>query len=217
MVDSNDHQRIEETSEELAKVLRDDEMRDVALLVFANKQDLPGCMSVSEITDKLGLHALRNRKWFIKGVCATRGDISEVYDGMEWLVNAIDSTPFTHTPNHHTSTTKTTLSPAPIPAPTPSTSKSTGKARITKEEKEKAREVEQEALFLKWIVPDKDTTDEFLAKLEAGEIVLFDHRTLLRTIWCYISTSGRRVGIKKIFEQLSKYYTKAPTIKNNET
>ena len=36
-------------------------MRDAALLVFANKQDLPNALSVSEITDKLGLQNLRNR------------------------------------------------------------------------------------------------------------------------------------------------------------
>lgn len=42
-----------------------DELRDATLLVFANKQDLPNAMSVSEITDKLGLHSLRQRRWYI--------------------------------------------------------------------------------------------------------------------------------------------------------
>lgn len=31
------------------------------LLVFANKQDMPNAMAVSELTDKLGLQALRSR------------------------------------------------------------------------------------------------------------------------------------------------------------
>lgn len=43
--------------------LSQDELRDATLLVFANKQDLPNAMSVSEITDKLGLHSLRQRRW----------------------------------------------------------------------------------------------------------------------------------------------------------
>lgn len=30
--------------------------------MFANKSDLPNAFSCSEITDKLGLHSLRNRK-----------------------------------------------------------------------------------------------------------------------------------------------------------
>lgn len=33
------------------------------LLVFANKQDLPNAMNAAEITDKLGLHSLRQRHW----------------------------------------------------------------------------------------------------------------------------------------------------------
>ena len=36
------------------------------LLVFANKQDLPNAMNAAEITDKLGLHSLRNRNWYIQ-------------------------------------------------------------------------------------------------------------------------------------------------------
>ena len=34
---------------------------DAVILVFANKQDLPNAMNVSEVTDKLGLHQLRNK------------------------------------------------------------------------------------------------------------------------------------------------------------
>lgn len=34
------------------------------LLVFANKQDLPNAMNAAEITDKLGLHSLRQRHWY---------------------------------------------------------------------------------------------------------------------------------------------------------
>lgn len=74
MVDSNDRERVSEASEELNKMLNEDELRDAALLVFANKQDLPNAMSVAEITDKLGLHSLRSRKWYIQSTCATSGD-----------------------------------------------------------------------------------------------------------------------------------------------
>lgn len=40
-----------------------DELRDAVLLVFANKQDLPNAMNAAEITEKLGLHGLRQRHW----------------------------------------------------------------------------------------------------------------------------------------------------------
>merc|ERR1712224_767401 len=41
VVDSNDRDRIEDAREELCRMLQEDEMRNAALLVFANKQDLP--------------------------------------------------------------------------------------------------------------------------------------------------------------------------------
>merc|ERR1711937_501147 len=40
VIDSNDRDRIEDAREELTRILSEDEMRDVAVLVFANKQDL---------------------------------------------------------------------------------------------------------------------------------------------------------------------------------
>jgi len=83
VVDSNDKERITEAAEELGKMLGEDELRDAALLVFANKQDLPNAMSVAEVTDKLGLHALKNRKWYIQSTCATSGD--GLYEGLDWL------------------------------------------------------------------------------------------------------------------------------------
>ena len=64
-----------------------DELRDAAVLVFANKQDLPNAMSVAEVTDKLGLHSLRSRKWYIQATCATSGD--GLYEGLDWLSNVL--------------------------------------------------------------------------------------------------------------------------------
>ena len=46
-------------------MLNEDELRDALLLVFANKQDLPNAMNPAEITDKLGLHSLRQRHWYV--------------------------------------------------------------------------------------------------------------------------------------------------------
>ncbi|KAA3476251.1 ADP-ribosylation factor 2 [Gossypium australe] len=63
VVDSNDRERVSEARDELHRMLSEDELRDATLLVFANKQDLPNAMTVSEITDKLGLHSLRQRRW----------------------------------------------------------------------------------------------------------------------------------------------------------
>jgi len=83
VVDSNDRDRIGEARDELQRMLNEDELKDALLLVFANKQDLPNAMNASEITDKLGLHSLRQRNWYIQATCATSGD--GLYEGLEWL------------------------------------------------------------------------------------------------------------------------------------
>ncbi|KAL7072414.1 hypothetical protein ACQ4LE_008437 [Meloidogyne hapla] len=87
VVDSNDRERIVEAREELMRMLAEDELRDSVLLIFANKQDLPNAMNAAELTDKLGLHTLRNRNWYIQATCATSGD--GLYEGLDWLSNQL--------------------------------------------------------------------------------------------------------------------------------
>merc|ERR1712048_469637 len=83
VIDSNDRERIGEAREELNRMLNEDELRDAVLLIFANKQDLPNAMNAAEITDKLGLHALRQRNWYIQATCARTGE--GLYEGLDWL------------------------------------------------------------------------------------------------------------------------------------
>ncbi|KAH9257325.1 ADP-ribosylation factor 1-like 2 [Batrachochytrium salamandrivorans] len=83
VVDSNDRDRIEAAREELHKMINEDELRDAVILVFANKQDLPQAMTAAEVTDKLGLHSLRSRNWYIQACRATTGD--GLYEGLDWL------------------------------------------------------------------------------------------------------------------------------------
>ncbi|XP_057273738.1 ADP-ribosylation factor 4 [Pezoporus wallicus] len=87
VVDSNDRERIQEAAEELQKMLQEDELRDAVLLLFANKQDLPNAMAISEMTDKLGLQSLRNRTWYVQATCATQG--TGLYEGLDWLSNEL--------------------------------------------------------------------------------------------------------------------------------
>uniref|UniRef100_A0A5F9D4W8 ADP-ribosylation factor n=1 Tax=Oryctolagus cuniculus TaxID=9986 RepID=A0A5F9D4W8_RABIT len=87
VVDSNDHERIQEGAEELRKILQEDEPQDAVLLLFANKQDLPNAMAISEMTAKLGLQSLRNRTWYVQATCATQG--TGLYEGLDWLSNEL--------------------------------------------------------------------------------------------------------------------------------
>lgn len=83
VIDSNDSARFEDARQELQKMLTEDELSEAVLLVFANKQDLPKAKNPAEITEKLGLTAMRGREWFIQPCCATTGE--GLYEGLDWL------------------------------------------------------------------------------------------------------------------------------------
>lgn len=87
VVDSNDKERLSEAAAELNKMVNEEELREATILVFANKQDLPNALSVSEITEKLGLHNLRGRKWYVQASCACQG--TGLYEGLDWLSNEL--------------------------------------------------------------------------------------------------------------------------------
>ncbi|KAL5280781.1 arf1 family protein [Megaselia abdita] len=83
VVDSSDRSRIEEASKELRNMLQEPDLEQAALLVFANKQDLPNSMVATEIVEKLRLSHIRQRKWFIQSTCAIQG--YGLYEGLDWL------------------------------------------------------------------------------------------------------------------------------------
>ena len=94
VIDSNDKERIDgkhgndnNAEYELKKLLLEHELRDSALLVFANKQDMKHSLPVHEITERLGLQNLRNRHWNIQGTCATTGE--GLYEGLDWLSSTL--------------------------------------------------------------------------------------------------------------------------------
>eukprot|EP00762_Andalucia_godoyi_P002346 ANDGO_07537.mRNA.1 ADP-ribosylation factor len=83
VVDSSDRERMDEAREELHKIANDREMREAAILIYANKNDLPNAMSAADLTDKLALHKLKNRCWAIQPSCAITGD--GLVQGLQWL------------------------------------------------------------------------------------------------------------------------------------
>lgn len=56
----------------LSLLLQD--LRKAGLLVFANKQDVKGCMSVAEISQSLQLTSVKDHQWHIQACCALTGE-----------------------------------------------------------------------------------------------------------------------------------------------
>mmetsp|Transcript_20373 Transcript_20373/g.36241 ORF Transcript_20373/g.36241 Transcript_20373/m.36241 type:complete len:179 (-) Transcript_20373:81-617(-) len=83
VVDCNDEERVKTAREELFRLIQDDDLRDAAFLIMANKQDMPNALSCSDLTSKLGLHDVRSHKWYVQGTCAQSGE--GIYEGLNWL------------------------------------------------------------------------------------------------------------------------------------
>lgn len=87
VVDSIDIERISIAKKELIQMLEEEELKDAALLVFANKQDLPKAYTAAQMTEALGLAQLKDRRWQICPSVATTGVGLE--EGMDWVVQAL--------------------------------------------------------------------------------------------------------------------------------
>lgn len=88
VIDSSDRDRLDEARTELARIIQDREMKDALLLVFANKQDVPGAMRPDELSRKLKLDEIaKNHLWKVEPSCATTGE--GIFEGLAWLGNNV--------------------------------------------------------------------------------------------------------------------------------
>ncbi|XP_012935259.1 ADP-ribosylation factor [Aplysia californica] len=87
IVDSADTARMSEAREELFGIIKSPEMYRVPVVVVANKQDLPGALTTSQIADQLGLTDVTDRKWFVQGACAPNGE--GIYESMHEMARLV--------------------------------------------------------------------------------------------------------------------------------
>nr|QXF29073.1 Arl17b [Planomonas micra] len=90
VIDSNDHDRMDETLEEMVMAAKEDDLSgsDIVWLILCNKQDLPGALSPTLIEAKLPKEIKNRRACRVVGTSAIRGD--GLYEGLDWLSFALD-------------------------------------------------------------------------------------------------------------------------------
>ena len=54
---------------------------------MANKQDMPGVMTPSEVTERLGMAKLTGHPWHVQATSATQGE--GLYEALDWLSREI--------------------------------------------------------------------------------------------------------------------------------
>lgn len=73
VVDSSDKERIELARTELYNLLDLEDMKQIPVIVIANKQDIGASLPLSDIESLMRLKEIRNQ-YFVYGTCATSGD-----------------------------------------------------------------------------------------------------------------------------------------------
>mmetsp|Transcript_5297 Transcript_5297/g.8613 ORF Transcript_5297/g.8613 Transcript_5297/m.8613 type:complete len:194 (+) Transcript_5297:67-648(+) len=87
VIDSTAPKRMAEAKTELWALMAEEELGNMPLLVFANKQDLATAMTVQQVSDQLGLSGLQGRQWHVQASCAHSGD--GLCEGFAWLSRVI--------------------------------------------------------------------------------------------------------------------------------
>ncbi|KAJ7551695.1 hypothetical protein O6H91_06G025100 [Diphasiastrum complanatum] len=89
VVDSTDTERIGTAKEEFHAILEEEELKDAVVLIYANKQDLPGALDDVAVTEALSLHKIKSRQWAIFKASAVKGE--GLFEGLDWLSETLKS------------------------------------------------------------------------------------------------------------------------------
>ena len=90
VVDTSDKKRVEFAKNEISKMLAQEDLVGVPLLVLANKQDI-GLLTVKEVISRMELERVMGRPWHCQGTSALNGN--GLVEGFTWLITKIEALP----------------------------------------------------------------------------------------------------------------------------
>ncbi|XP_002131040.1 ADP-ribosylation factor-related protein 1-like [Ciona intestinalis] len=94
LIDSADKGRLEESKKAYDKMLSSEHLSTVPLLILANKQDIPDCLTVLDV--KQVFHdesaSVETRDCMIRSASALTGQ--GVNEGIEWMVKSVQRNPY---------------------------------------------------------------------------------------------------------------------------
>ncbi|XP_056321969.1 ADP-ribosylation factor-like protein 14 [Danio aesculapii] len=92
VVDSSDIKRLDEAKGVLEQSLKSEHLRGLPVVVLANKQDIVGAATVTEITEQFNLRkSCSDRDWFIQPCSALTG--AGLVDGFRRMAHLVKMTP----------------------------------------------------------------------------------------------------------------------------
>uniref|UniRef100_A0A0D6QRQ6 Uncharacterized protein n=1 Tax=Araucaria cunninghamii TaxID=56994 RepID=A0A0D6QRQ6_ARACU len=98
VVDAACQSRFEDSKSALEKILRHGDLQGAPILIYANKQDLPGALSAEDLARYLDLKELDERPYMFQAISAYDG--LGIKDGINWLVDAMERSKRTEALRH---------------------------------------------------------------------------------------------------------------------
>eukprot|EP00270_Netrium_digitus_P021901 TRINITY_DN9630_c0_g1_i1.p1 TRINITY_DN9630_c0_g1~~TRINITY_DN9630_c0_g1_i1.p1 ORF type:complete len:204 (+),score=52.14 TRINITY_DN9630_c0_g1_i1:462-1073(+) len=87
VVDAAGEDRFDDAKGALEKIVRHEDLNGAPVLIFANKQDLPGALTAEELAKYLEISDSQEQPCTVRAVCAYDG--SGVREGVTWLVETM--------------------------------------------------------------------------------------------------------------------------------
>ena len=90
VIDASNKEKIDEAVEEFQKLLKEEELKECPVLIYANKQDIKEALTPNEITQKIqaDFSVLRNRIWLVQGSDAI--GFKGINEGMDWIKGVLN-------------------------------------------------------------------------------------------------------------------------------
>ena len=83
VIDSQDENNYEESKNQFHKVIKNSALKNSTILIYANKQDLPGAKTIEQIIKDYQLDNIKNHTWKIQPSSAKNGE--GLIEGLKWL------------------------------------------------------------------------------------------------------------------------------------
>ena len=87
VVDSSDRERMDTAREELINVLADPDLAECPLLVYANKQDREGAMTVEDLSIEIEFDKLARKYKFLEGCSAMKNE--GIWQGVDKVIEVL--------------------------------------------------------------------------------------------------------------------------------
>lgn len=193
VIDGSDKERFHRRGEEdkyytveglFHSTLAEEELKDAPVLVFVNKSDLPGTMTVEQVRRELKIDTMyAGRPMHVHGCSAATGD--GLYEGLRWLSDLL-----LHPP----------APPRSLPAPAP-----VGEAVVSPPPVKGP-----ESPLEEWLSRVDNEDDAFIAQLVDLSLTCWDHYTHLRIAYVLLTKHGRATAMPMLFGHLRRFIEEAP-------